>query len=1079
MASKRIAGITIEIGGDASKLNKALAGVDKTLSQTATKLKDINNLLKLNPGNSDLLIQKQKALATEINSTKQRLAELKNAQQNALTTEQWDKLQSELKETETNITGLKQKLDELKSVQQGSVTAEQWDKLQAEIKETETELTQAKQKLAELKSVQQSSVTPENWDALQREIIETETKLKGLETEHKNFGSVATQQIQAVGEKLKAVGDSISTFGGKVKDAGSNLTTHLSLPLAAVGAAGVKSFAEVDKTMTLTNNTMKNSESEAKMLSQAMKDAASNSTYGMKDAAEATLNFARAGLDAQQAADTLAPAMNLAAGEGGNLDTVSAGLVATINGFHGTFDQAGQYADVFAAACNNSALDVDSLSSSMSIAAPVFSSAGYTVKDAAAYLGIMANQGIDANKAATSLKTGLSRLVAPAKQGGDMMDKLGISVTNADGSMKGADLVVAELHDKFKDLSESEQIAAASAIFGKNQMAPWLALINAAPEDVGKLYNELSGASLAIDSFTGKLKENGVDVDKVKKNLKELGVSNKEFEMALNSSGGNAEKFAYNLESMTKEGVDSDEIIKALGGDLGVFQTALDQTAGTTESMANAMMSGFGGSLEKLKSSIDVAVTSLGEALAPTISAIAEKIQQAVDWFNSLNESQQQMIAKVGLVVAAIGPALAIVGTVIGAIGGIISAIGTVLVVGAPLIAGIGAVLAALGPVGLVIGAVVAAGVLLYKNWDTIKEKATEVWNAVKETVSKVWEGIKAAVSEKMEAIKSFISNAWNNIKTGVTNVLNAIKTTVSNVWNAIKTAITTVLNGIKTVITTVWKAYTTLIQTELNLIKTVVTTVWNAIKTVVTTVLNTIKTVITTAWNAIKTTVTTVVNALKTAIQTAWNGIKSVVESVGNAIKTTVTNAWNAIKTAVVNAVTNMKTALKTKWDEIKQQVKNIFTADNFIDLGKNIVTGIISGITKKAKDLYDSLKNLASEALSAAKKKLKSNSPSKLFRDEVGQWIPAGIAVGIDKNLDYVTSALDNMVNTMVPEVNSALSGTVPGSAMTGNTTTTNYGGVTINVNAQDGQSAREIAQEVSYILNTQVAQQRAVYA
>ena len=943
MASKRIAGITIEIGGDTTKLNKALSDVDRTLRTTSTSLRDINKLLQLNPGNADLLTQKQKALATEIDATKRRLQELKN--------------------------------------------------------------------------VEKDSVTPEQWDALQREIIETEGKLKTLEEEYKNFGSVSAQQIQAAGEKIKSIGEGISTFGNKVKDIGGSLTTHLSLPLAAVGAAGVKSFAEVDKTMMLTNQTMKNSESEAKMLSDAMKDAAANSTFGMKDAADATLNFARVGLDAQQAANTLAPAMNLAAGEGGNLDTVSAGLVATINGFHDSFGNAGQYADVFAAACNNSALDVDGLSNAMSIAAPIFSSAGYSVNDAALYMGVMANNGIDANKAATSLKTGMARLVSPAKQGAEMMDKLGISVTNADGSMKDSTQVQAELHDAFSQLSESEQIAAASAIFGKNQMAPWLALINTAPEDVEKL--------------------NG----------------------------------------------------------------SLENCAGTTEEMANAMMSGFGGSLEKLKSSIDVAVTSLGEALAPTISAIAEKIQQAVDWFNSLDSSQQQMIAKVGLVVAAIGPALAIAGTVISTIGGIVSAVGTVLSVGSTLIAGIGSVVVALGPIGVAIAAAVAAGVLLYKNWDTIKEKATEIWNAVKETVSSAWDGIKSAISEKMEAVKSFISNAWNNIKTGVSNILNGIKSVVSSVWEGIKTAISTVLNAIKTVVSTVWKAYTTLIKTELEAIKTVVTTVWNAIKTVFTTVFNAIKTVVTTAWkgyttfitselnaiktvvttvwNAVKTVVTTVLNALKSGVQTAWNGIKEVVTSVGNAIKSTVTNAWNAIKTSVLNVVSNMKSSLQNKWNEIKQNVKNAFSASNFVELGKNIVSGIISGISKKASDLFTSLTNLASDALKAAKKKLKSNSPSKLFRDEVGQWIPAGVAVGIDKNLGYVTSALNNMVDTMVPEVNSALSGSIPNSAMTGNTTTTNYGGVNINVYAQDGQSARNIAQEVSYILNTQIAQQRAVFA
>ena len=85
-----------------------------------------------------------------------------------------------------------------------------------------------------------------------------------------------------------------------------------------------------------------------------MEDAARNSTFGMSDAANASLNFARAGLTAEQAAAALAPAMNLAAGEGGDLDTVSQGLVGTINAFGDSFEKTGDYADVFANACNNS-----------------------------------------------------------------------------------------------------------------------------------------------------------------------------------------------------------------------------------------------------------------------------------------------------------------------------------------------------------------------------------------------------------------------------------------------------------------------------------------------------------------------------------------------------------------------------------------------------------------------------------------------------------------------------------------------------------------------------------------------------
>lgn len=365
-----------------------------------------------------------------------------------------------LKFNPKNTTLLKQKFDALgRSVRQSEVRLAQ---------------LQAKQKNLDAKGVNKNS---KEYRALEREIIKTQNQLDRARLKLKQFGSVKMQRLIA----------SLTAVGARMKAVGRSMSMYVTAPLVAVGAIGAKKFAEVDKTMQLTNATMKNSKADADMLNKAMKEAAASSTFGMNDAATASLNFARAGLKAKDAAAALAPAMALAAGEGGELDTVSNGLVATINGFHGSFDEASRYADVFANACNNSALDVNSLSKAMSVAAPVFSSAGYSVEDASLYMGIMANNGIGASKAANSLKTGLARLVSPAKQGAEMMDKLGISVTNNDGTMKDSVTVQKELHDAFSKLSESEQIAAASAIFGKNQMAPWLALINTAPKDVDTL----------------------------------------------------------------------------------------------------------------------------------------------------------------------------------------------------------------------------------------------------------------------------------------------------------------------------------------------------------------------------------------------------------------------------------------------------------------------------------------------------------------------------------------------------------------------------------------------------------------
>lgn len=656
MASGRIKGITIEIDGNTTKLNNALKGVDGQLNKTQKSLRDVDKLLKLKPGNADLLRQKQKQLQASIDQTKQRLDKLREAQSH---------------------------------VDEGS----------------------------------------DEWDTIQREIIDTDNKLKALEKEYKRFGSVAAQQVAAAGEKVKGVGT-------KMADVGQTLTTRVTVPLAAAGALSAKKFADVDKTMQLTTKTMGATAEESKILSDAMKSAAARSVYGMNDAATATLNFARAGLKAEQAAEVLAPAMNLAAGEGGDLDTVSAGLVATLNGFGDPFEKAAGYADVFANACNNSALDINTLADSMKIAAPVFKTAGYSVKDASLYLGIMANAGIDANEGANALKTGIARLVSPSKQAAEAMDDLGISVTKQDGSMKDTITIQKELHDKFSKLSESEQIAAASAIFGKNQMTKWLALINTAPQDVEKL-------SAALD----------------------------------------------------KEG--------------------------TTAEMADAMMSGFGGSMEKLKSSVDVAATSLGEALAPTISKVADGIQKAVDWFNSLDASQQQLIAKIGLIVATVGPLLLIGGKLLTGIGMLMTYAPQIVAFGGLVAKGFGLVKAAVAalsfnPVVLGIGAAIAAGVLIYKNWDKIKAKAAE---------------LKAAVANKWNELKANTVNRWKNMKTTMSNAAKSAKDNVSKRWSELKSGTAAKWESMKSTVSTKAEGMASAAKKKITSLKTAASNAWNSMK--------------------------------------------------------------------------------------------------------------------------------------------------------------------------------------------------------------------------------------------------------
>jgi phage-related minor tail protein len=786
--ANRIRGITIEIDGDTTKLTSSLSGLDGSLRKSTSTLKDINKLLKMDPGNVTLLKQKYDEMQRSIDNTKQRLDALKNAQK--------------------------------QMASEGKVgTAE--------------------------------------YDALQREIIETEQKLKGLTKEYERFGSVSAQQVAAAGQKMQEV-------GGKITGVGEALMP-VTAALGAVGAAGVAKFAEYDKTMSLVNATMGNSEDQAANLSKAIKEAAAQSVFGMSDAAEAALNFARAGLTAEEAAAAIAPAMNLAAGEGGNLEVVSRGLVGTINAFGASFDETARYADVLAAACNNSALDIDSLSEYMSNATAVFAAAGYSVEDLTLAMGLMANKNIDAATASTALKTGIGKLAAPMKAGAEALDKLGFStgsaedqaeklataqdkqkvaslkldaaqkklsetvtkygedssqaasarakladaevkasgatqavnllqqaaneglssygelLVNSNGEMRGFEEVLWMLSEAFADLSEEEQIQAASAIFGKEQYSNWLALIQSSHSDVQELSAEIHGASLSLTDLDAQLSNSGLSISGMVEALEPLGISAETVTEALKSSGGDAEAFAATLWEAADAGVGADDIIEALGGNLNVLQEAMDNTRGTTDEMSEAMMSGFGGSMEALKSSVDVAATSLGEALAPMIMQVVEWLQHLVEWFNALSPAGQQTVAIIGLIVAAIGPLLIIIGTLISSVGQIMTLAPGLDMIGTKLMGGIstlGGALAKLwavmlaNPITIVIAAIaaiIAIFVVLWNKcdafrnfwinlWDGIKDKAASAKDAVVNTFNSLKEKLSAGI----QALKNLFNFSWS-----------------------------------------------------------------------------------------------------------------------------------------------------------------------------------------------------------------------------------------------------------------------------------------------------------------------------
>ena len=386
----------------------------------------------------------------------------------------------------------------------------------------------------------------------------------------------------------------------------------------------------------------------------------------------------------------------------------------------------------------------------------------------------------------------------------------------------------------------------------------------------------------------------------------------------------------------------------------------------------------------------DIGIT-IGNALMPHFEKLVTKVGEVADWFSNLDSSTQGVILAIGGILTVVGPLLMIIGQMSIGIGALITffgkaklaiiAFGTMLktnlianlisfnmylsttVVPALTAFGtfitgtiipaltatafsVGAITVPVWAVIAAIAALIAIGVLLYKNWDEIKAKCSEVWeNSIKPIIETVTTAIGNFITATWQGILAFLSACWG-----------IISTIALTIWNAIADGIKMVILGIQLVITTVWNAIKTVITTVVNAIKTVITTVFNAIKTIITTVVNGWKNIITSVWNAIKSVVTTAVNGVKSVITSVFNAIKGVISSTSNGWKATLQTVWTGIKSVVSTGVNAVKSTISS----VFRGIQSILTAP--FKAAQSVISGILGGISSAISKVTSGIKKVTS---------------------------------------------------------------------------------------------------------------------
>lgn len=300
--------------------------------------------------------------------------------------------------------------------------------------------------------------------------------------------------------------DKASALSSALKGVGTGLTTTVTTPLVGLGTAAVKTASTFEQAMAQVAavSGLDTAGAEFEALGEKAKEMGSKTKFSASEAAEAFNYMAMAGWDAQQMMDGIEGVMNLAAASGEDLALVSDIVTDALTGFGLAASDSAHFADVLAAASNSANTNVSMLGESFKYVSPVAGALGFSVEDVSVALGLMANSGIKASQAGTSLRTLFTNLVHPVGQSADAIEALGISITNSDGSMKSLDTIMRELRNTFGNMTEAEKASYAAMLAGQEGMSGLLAIVNATDEDFQKLSDSISAAGGTAQEMADK-----------------------------------------------------------------------------------------------------------------------------------------------------------------------------------------------------------------------------------------------------------------------------------------------------------------------------------------------------------------------------------------------------------------------------------------------------------------------------------------------------------------------------------------------------------------------------------------------
>ncbi len=854
----RIKGITVEIGGDTTGLDKALRGVNSSITKTQSALNDVNKLLKLDPSNTVLVAQKQQLLSQAVSQTSDKLEALESAQEQVVAVfqrgdigqDKYQAFQREVEETRGKLNQYKNDLSSLQTEQDRfssntarleklfSSTGTQVDdyadvlgsKLVSAIKNGTANSDQMKTAIekigksatggkADIRQLTDALDTVDDGEAIRNLIEELKQAGDAAQDTAEDMGQIAEN---TKGAALMQTADQLSAVGDKIQD---------------IGTKAMDAYMETENAVTKVNayfgKTGQAAEESANVIKSVYSDGVGES---MDSVADAVLMVKKNLGDLSETDLTNLTQQAITLDELYGID-----MNETLRGVNSLMQQYGLTAqeamDYIVVGTQNGLDKTNELGDNLSEYAGKFSQAGYSASE---YFQLLDN----------GLKNGAYNL----DKVNDAINE--VTTRLVDGTIGES---IGSFSTKTQELFTSWQ----------NGGATQKQVIDSIVADIGNCTNQQEALNLAALAF-GTMAEDG--------NLKFI-------------------------TSLTSVGSTYDSVKGSAQGMFDATTTPMQQMESNTRKLQQALV-------------------PLGEKLAELANAILPPLVSVITtiggWFERLPGPVQNFVIILGALLAAftaLTPVIAAISVAMGALNISMLPIIAVIAAVAAAIAGIIAIIQNWGAITQWFGELwntICTGI--GSMVDSLKAWFSNLWTHLQS----VWEGICNVVQTAVMLLGSIIQGAidiitlpfqmiWENCKGIVSSVWEGIKSVVSSAIHAVSSTISSVMDAIKNVISTVWNAISSKVSSVLNAIKTTVSTIFNAVKSVVSSV-----------WNGIKSVISSVVDGIKSKVSSVFNGVKSTVTSIFNGIKSTATSVWNGIKDAIIKPVEAAKNAVKGIIDKI-----------------------------------------------------------------------------------------------------------------------------------------------------------------